>query len=53
MGFGFLGGFCVNLHRGADILVSHDVLNDLQVGLIFAQPGAERVSEIMTGEMRQ
>ena len=53
MGFGFLGGFCVNLHRGADILVSHDVLNDLQVGLIFAQPGAERVSEIMAGERRQ
>ena len=32
MGFGFLGGFRVNLHRGADVLVSHDVLNDLQVG---------------------
>ena len=53
MGFGFLGGFCVNLHRGADVPVSHDVLNDLQVGLIFAQPGAERVPEIMAGERRQ
>ena len=53
MGFGFLGGFRVNLHRGADVLVSHDVLNDLQVGLIFAQPGAERVPEIMAGEGRQ
>ena len=53
MGFGFLGGFRVNLHRGADVLVSHDVLNDLQVGLIFAQPGAERVPEIMAGERRQ
>ena len=30
MGFGFLGGFRVNLHRGADVLVTHDVLNDLQ-----------------------
>lgn len=53
MGFGFLGGFRVNLHRGADVLVSHDVLNDLQVGLIFAQPGAEHVPEIMAGEGRQ
>ena len=53
MGFGFLGGFRVNLHRGADVLVTHDVLNDLQVGLIFAQPGAERVPEIMAGERRQ
>ena len=53
MGFGFIGGFRVNLHRGADVLVSHDVLNDLQVGLIFAQPGAERVPEIMAGEGRQ
>ena len=25
-----LGGFRVNLHRGADVLVSHDVLNNLQ-----------------------
>ena len=49
----FLGGFRVNLHRGADVLVTHDVLNDLQVGLIFAQPGAERVPEIMAGEGRQ
>ena len=47
MGFGFLGGFRVNLHRSADVLVSHDVLNDLQVGLILTQPGAERVPEIM------
>lgn len=53
MGFGFLGGFRVNLHRGADVLVSHDVLNDLQVGLIFAQPGAECVPEIVAGERRQ
>lgn len=53
MGFGFLGGFCVNLHRSADVPVSHDVLNDLQVGFIFAQPGAERVPEIMAGEGRQ
>ena len=53
MGFGFLGGFRVNLHRGADVLVSHDVLNDLQVGFIFTQPGAECVPEIMAGERRQ
>ena len=53
MGFGFLGGFCVNLHRGADVPVSHDILNDLQVGLIFAQPGTECVPEIMAGERRQ
>ena len=53
MGFGFLGGFRINLHRSADVLVSHDVLNDLQVGFIFAQPGAERVPEIMAGERRQ
>lgn len=53
MGFGFLSGFRVNLHRGADVLVSHDVLNDLQVGLIFAQPGAECVPEIVAGERRQ
>ena len=50
MGFGFLSGFRINLHRGADVLVSHDVLNDLQVGFIFTQPGAERVPEIMAGE---
>ena len=53
MGFGFLGSFRVNLHRSADVLVSHDVLNDLQVGLILTQPGAERVPEIMAGERRQ
>ena len=53
MGFGFLGGFRVNLHHGADVPVSHDVLNDLQVGLIFTQPGAERVPEIMARERRQ
>ena len=50
MGFGLLGGFRVNLHRSADVPVSHDVLNNLQVGLIFAQPGAECVPEIMAGE---
>ena len=33
--------------------MSHDVLNNLQVGLIFAQPGAECVPEIMAGEGRQ
>ena len=53
MGFGFLSGFRINLHRGADVLVFHDVLNDLQVGFIFTQPGAERVPEIMAGERRQ
>ena len=33
--------------------MSHDILNDLQVGLIFAQPGTECVPEIMAGERRQ
>lgn len=50
MGLGFLGGFCVNLHGRFDVPVSHDVLNDFQVGFVFAQPGAERVPEIMAGE---
>ena len=53
MGFGFLSGFRINLHRGADVLVSHDVLNDLQVGLIFTQSGAERVPQVMCRKVRQ
>ena len=33
--------------------MSHDVLNDFQICFIFAQPGAERMPEIMAGEVRQ
>lgn len=44
--------FVVDIHRRGYIGVSHDFLNDLQVGFILAKPSAECVPQIVNGEMR-
>ena len=53
-GFPFLalGCFCIDVHGGADVGMAHDVLNDLDIGFILTEPGAERVPQIMNREVR-
>ena len=47
-------GTIKSINRGPVSYTHLDVYKrQLQVGLIFAQPGAERVPEIMAGERRQ
>lgn len=39
-----LGTVRVDIHRRLNILVSHDRLDHLEVGLVFTKPGAEGMS---------
>ena len=45
--------FGINIHRGFDVLMSHNRLNDLQVGLLFAKPCAKGVPKMVRREIRQ
>ena len=35
----FLGRFCVHIHCGGDVCMTHDFLNDFQIGFVFAEAG--------------
>lgn len=39
--------FRIDIHRGRDIRMPHDFLNDFQIGFIFAAAGTERVPQIV------
>ena len=43
----------VHVHRNTDVGVPHDFLDDLQVRFMLTQPSAERMPEIMDGEVWQ
>ena len=43
----------VHVHRNTDVSVPHDFLDDLQVRFMLTQPSAERMPEIMDGEVWQ
>lgn len=53
-GFPFLalGRFCIDVHGSANVSMTHDVLNDLDIGFILTETGAERVPQIMNREVR-
>ena len=36
-------GFIIDIHGGRNIGVSHDLLNDLQIGFVLTETSAERV----------
>ena len=42
-----LGCFCVYIHCGGNIRMTHDFLNDLQVGFVLAEASAECVPQDM------
>ena len=49
----FLGRFCVHIHCSGNIRMTHDLLNDLQVGFVFAETGAERMPEMVAAKVGQ
>ena len=51
--FFLLGRLGINVHRGLNVFMPHDRLDDLQVGLFFAKPCAERVPQMMCRKVRQ
>ena len=48
-----LGCFCVYIHCGGNIRMTHDFLNDLQVGFVLAEASAERVPQDMAAKLWQ
>lgn len=51
--FFLLGRLGINVHRGLNVFMPHDRLDDLQVSLFFAKPCAERVPQMMCRKVRQ
>ena len=49
----FLGRFCVHIPCGGDVRMTHDFLNDFQIGFVFAEAGAERMPEMMAAKVGQ
>ena len=48
-----LGCFCVYIHCGGNIRMTHDFLNDLQVGFVLAEASAECVPQDMAAKLWQ
>ena len=51
--FSFFGRLIVDVHGGWNIRVSHNLLNDFEIGFIFAETGTESVPEIVNRKVRK
>ena len=44
---------CIYIHCGADIHMTHDILNDFQIRFILTKSGTEGMTKIVCGKIRK